>query len=169
MVSTNVMALYSSTLSYLAVFQKQKYLATTIVIGVITILGALLKQWLLDHFQNFLLMIGTLLIPVGALMIVDYYLVNRGYYDPDEIINGTKKLYWYFKGVNVYTYISYFLGAGFGYYFTYVRTLPTGATILTFLVTSVVYWGLIKMTGKSVVPKNIEKPRELSTGFQNTK
>ncbi|WP_282199629.1 purine-cytosine permease family protein [Collibacillus ludicampi] len=168
-VSTNVMALYSSTLSYLAVFQKQKYLATTIVIGVITILGALLKQWLLDHFQNFLLMIGTLLIPVGALMIVDYYLVNRGYYDPDEIINGTKKLYWYFKGVNVYTYISYFLGAGFGYYFTYVRTLPTGATILTFLVTSVVYWGLIKMTGKSVVPKNIEKPRELSTGFQNTK
>jgi putative hydroxymethylpyrimidine transporter CytX len=149
-VSTNVMALYSATMSYLAVFQKQKNLATTIVIGVITILGALLKRWLLDHFQNFLLMIGTLLIPVGALLIVDYYLLKRGYYDPDEIINGTKKLYWYFKGFNIHTYISYIIGAGFGYYFTYVHTLPTGATILTFLVTSVVYLGLSKLKNEKV-------------------
>jgi putative hydroxymethylpyrimidine transporter CytX len=144
-VSTNVMALYSSTMSFLAVFTKQKFVPAALSIGVLTVVGALLKQWLLNHFQNFLFMIGTLFIPVTALLIIDYYLVKRGFYDAHEIIDNHKKTYWYSGGFNIQSFLSFVIGASFGYYFTYVHLLPTGATVLTFLVTSFVYWGLMKL------------------------
>jgi NCS1 family nucleobase:cation symporter-1 len=144
-VSTNVMALYSSTMSYLAVFTKQKFVPVALCIGGITVIGALLKQWLLNHFQNFLFMIGTLFIPVTALLIIDYYLVKRGYYDAHEIIDNQKKTYWYSRGFNIQSFLSFIIGASFGYYFTYVHVLPTGATVLTFMVTAFVYWGLMKL------------------------
>jgi putative hydroxymethylpyrimidine transporter CytX len=146
--STNVMALYSATMSYLAIFSKHRFWVPTLTMGIISIIGALLKDWLLEHFQNFLLMIGTLFIPVIAIILVDYYILKRKHYDPDEIIAGVNKTFWYWNGINVKAYVSYLLGAAFAYYFSYIQTLPTGATVITFLLTSAVYWGLMK-TGKS--------------------
>jgi purine-cytosine permease-like protein len=143
--STNVMALYSATMSYLAIFPRHRFFWPTFIMGLICVLGALLKDWLLVHFENFLLMIGTLFIPVTAIVLVDYYLLKRGYYDPDDIIEGSRKQYWYVGGVNYMAYLAYTVGAVFAFYFTYIHQLPTGATLLTFVLTAVVYFGLMKI------------------------
>lgn len=148
--STNVMALYSAVMSYLAIFPKQRFWIPAIVMGVLCVFGALLKDWLLAHFQNFLLLIGTLFIPVFAVILVDYYILKRKNYDANEIISGEKKLYWYSNGINYKAFFSYILGACFAYFFTYMHPLETGSSIFTFLVTSVLYFGLMKLDGKAV-------------------
>lgn len=147
-VSTNTMVLYSATISYLAIFKKQRFWKVALTIGIICICGALLKDWLLSNFQGFLIMIGSLFIPVVSIMLTDYYLLKRSLYDASEIISGENKLYWYRNGINYVAYISFIIGAGFSYYFTYVQPLSIGTTIVTFLLTCVVYSGLMKVTGK---------------------
>ncbi|QQE79303.1 cytosine permease [Alicyclobacillus sp. SO9] len=149
-ISTNVMALYSASMSYLAIFPKQKFFAPTLALGVAAVLGALLKTWLTSNFENFILMVGTLFIPVSAIMLTDYYLLKRGYYNSEEIVSGAEKKYWYTGGFNLISYVVYILGAAFAYYFTYVKPLATGATILTFLVTAVLYFAIMRMAGAKV-------------------
>ncbi|WP_027364845.1 purine-cytosine permease family protein [Desulfotruncus alcoholivorax] len=148
--STNVMALYSATMSYLAIFPKHSFWKPALILGIICTLGAMLQEWLLEHFQNFLLMVGTLFIPVCSILIVDYYILKRKSYDAGEIVSGDKKLYWYSGGTNIWAYIAYIIGAVFAYYFSYIHTLPTGATIWTFILTALVYWG--SMTISKVGP-----------------
>lgn len=143
--STNIMALYSATMSYLAIFTKHRFWIPTLVMGILSIAGALLKNWLLEHFQTFLLMIGTLFIPVIAIVLVDYYILKRKQYDVDEIITGQNKTYWYWNGINLRAYVTYVIGSVFAYYFSYIHTLSTGSTILTFLFTASIYWGLMKL------------------------
>ncbi len=155
--STNVMALYSATMSYLAMFPKHSFWIPALVLGIISTIGALLKDWLLEHFQNFLLMVGTLFIPVAAILIVDYYLLKRKNYDAEEIVSGEKMTYWYTGGVNYLAYIAYIVGAGFAYYFSYIHPLVTGSTIWTFLLTFVTYWGLMKLRRVSVVEGDSKK------------
>lgn len=151
--STNVMALYSATMSYLAIFPKSRFFLPTLVMGIFSTAGALLKDWLLNHFESFLLMVGTLFIPVSAIMLIDYYVLKRGSYDAEEIISGEKKSYWYIGGINLASYVAYAIGAGFAYYFTYLSPLPTGATVLTFVLTAAVYWSLMKLSANSRVGK----------------
>ncbi|WP_206812417.1 purine-cytosine permease family protein [Paradesulfitobacterium ferrireducens] len=155
--STNVMALYSATMSYLAMFPKHSFWIPALVMGIISTIGALLKDWLLEHFQNFLLMVGTLFIPVAAILIVDYYLLKRRNYDAAEIVSGENMTYWYTGGVNYLAYVAYIVGAGFAYFFSYIHPLVTGSTIWTFLLTSVVYWGLMKLGRVSVVAGDSKK------------
>jgi purine-cytosine permease-like protein len=146
-------------MSFLAIFPKRRFIGPVIVIGILAISGALLKGWLLTHFQDFLLMVGTLFIPVSAIMVIDYYFLKRKHYDAEEIVSGDRKSYWYNGGVNYWSYVSYIVGAVFAYYFTYVHPLSTGATIWTFVVTAVVYWGLMKTVGFQSSQKNSEMDR----------
>lgn len=150
--STNTMVLYSATMSYLAIFKQHHFKKIVLILGFICIFGALLKDWLLTNFQGFLLMIGSLFIPVVAIMLIDYYILKRKHYDASEIISGENKLYWYSNGINYVAYISFIIGAVFAYYFSYVHPI-SGTTILTFLLTCVVYAGLMKVARKAVVPE----------------
>lgn len=143
--STNSMALYSATMSYLAIFPRHKFVLPTVIMGIIAIFGALLKEQLLDQFQNFLLMIGTLFIPVIAIFLVDYYLINKGQYESEEIITGKKRTFWFTNGINYVAYTVYILSALFAYYFTYVQPLTIGSTVLTFFFTGLLYWILMKV------------------------
>ncbi len=156
--STNVMALYSATMSYLAIFTRHRFWIPALTMGVISVIGALLKEWLLENFQNFLFLIGTLFIPVIAIIIVDYYVLKQKHYDANEIISGVKKTFWYWNGINVRAYVTYIIGAVFAYYFTYIQVLPTGSTVITFLFTAVVYWALMKL-GKSDKKSSIDGSR----------
>lgn len=119
-VSTNAMVLYSITMSYLSIFSRHKFWKVALTMGIICVVGALAKELLIDSFQDFLLMIGTLFIPITAVVIVDYYLVKRKVYDAYEIVSGANKQYWYSKGINYIGYISYIVGAVFAFYFSYI-------------------------------------------------
>ncbi|GAB7387735.1 putative hydroxymethylpyrimidine transporter CytX [Bacillaceae bacterium] len=144
--STNVMALYSATMSLLNVLPRVSFWKLAFALGVICTLGALLKEALMENFLNFVLMVGTLFIPVFAIVLVDYFVVKKGYYAQEEIISDQEGLYRYHKGFNWAAYASYVVGALFAYYFTYVEPLSVGATILTFLLTALVYVALMKIT-----------------------
>lgn len=147
--STNVMALYSATMSYLAIFSRHRFWIPALIMGILSVIGALLKGWLLENFQVFLLMVGTLFIPVVAITLVDYYILKRKQYNAHEIINYESRTYRYWKGVNIYSYVAYVIGAAFAYYFSYIQTLATGSTVLTFLLTAAVYWTLMKLSKSS--------------------
>lgn len=142
--STNAMALYSASMSFLAIFPKRRFFWPTLIMGIISIIGGLMKEQLLENFQTFLLMIGTLFIPVISIFLVDYYLLKNRQYDAEEIVTGHKRTYWYANGINYIAFIVYILGALFAYYFTYVHPLAIGSTILTFILTGFVYWVLMK-------------------------
>ena len=146
--STNVMALYSATMSFMNVFPRAGFWKPTLIMGVICTLGALLKEVLMSHFFNFIMLIATLFIPVFAIVLVDYFLIKKGVYDAEDILYDTKGQYRYQKGVNIAAYITYIVGAVFAYYFTYIHPLAVGSTMLTFLLSGAVYWGVMKWTNQ---------------------
>src|SRR5699024_5351759 len=137
--TTNVMVVYSATMSYLSIFNKHTFWKPALVIGIITILGALLKEWLLEQFQDYLLLSGVVFIPLVSILIVDYYILKRSRYDSMEIVKGEKKTYWYFGGFNIAAYISFIIGTAFAYYFSFVNVLPTGATMFATILSMVLY------------------------------
>jgi cytosine/uracil/thiamine/allantoin permease len=116
---------------------KLRFLPTALVVGVISIVGS---TWLalLDQFTTFLTIIGAFFVPVFAIMIVDYYLITRGSYEPD-ILRAKGGRYWYTGGVNWLAVGAWVVGAVLAYVWAYVWPLPFGATVPSFVVTFVLY------------------------------
>lgn len=141
--STNIMALYSATMSFMNVFPKFGFWRPVIFIGIISTLGALLKEALMTNFFTFVLMVATLFIPVFAILLVDFFILKKGQYDAEDIAFNTKKKYHYQNGFNLSAYAAYIIGALFAYYFTYIQPLSIGSTILTFVVSGTSYWVLM--------------------------
>lgn len=137
--TTNVMVVYSATMSYLSIFNKHTFWKPALVIGVITVIGALLKEWLLEQFQDWLLLSGVVFIPLVSILIVDYYILKKSHYDAMEIVKGEKKTYWYFGGYNIAAYISAIAGTSFAYYYSFVNVLPTGATMFATILSMILY------------------------------
>lgn len=158
--STNVMALYSATMSFMNVVPKFGFWKPTFVLGLISVAGALLKETLMTNFFDFILLIATMFIPVFAIILVDFFLIKKGNYDGDEIATGTKKTYNYQNGINIVAFIAYILGAIFAYYFTYINPLNIGSTILTFVVSGFFYWVLM------VISKQVPVTKESSTNIE---
>ncbi|WP_110928529.1 purine-cytosine permease family protein [Bacillus massiliglaciei] len=142
-ISTNVMALFSATMSFMNIVPKMNFWIIGMILGVICTIGALFKELLMANFYDFILLIATLFIPVFAIVLTDFFILKKGEYDAEEICSNKKGTYQYQKGINIRAYISYILGAGFAFYFTYVSPLSVGATIPTFIISSGVYWVLM--------------------------
>ncbi|MBU8878273.1 cytosine permease [Bacillus sp. FJAT-29790] len=160
-VTTNVMALYSATMSFMNVFPKLGFWKPTLILGILCTTGALLKEALMNNFFNFVLLVATLFIPVFAIVLVDYFIIKKGHYDADDIAFDTKGIYQYRNGVNYAAFISFFAGAIFAYYFTYVHPISIGSTILTFVISGVSYWVLMVFSKQASVEQN--------TGRETTK
>lgn len=146
--STNVMALYSATMSLMNVFPKTNFWKPIIALGIVCTLGTLLKESLMTNFFDFVLLVGNLFIPVFAIMLVDYFVVKRSRYDAEDIAFDRQGLYRYQGGINLIAYIAYLIGAVFAYYFTNVHPLSIGATILTFVLSGILYYGLMAISGQ---------------------
>ncbi|MEB3103662.1 purine-cytosine permease family protein [Ferviditalea candida] len=141
--STNIMALYSATMSFMNVFPGLGFWKPVVLIGIVSTLGALLKEALMTNFFTFVLMVATLFIPVFAIVLVDFFILKKSRYDAEDIAFDRKKKYHYQNGFNLSAYAAYIIGAIFAYYFTYVQPLSIGSTILTFLVSGISYWVLM--------------------------
>lgn len=152
-VSTNAMALYSANMSFLNVFPKASFWKSAIILGVITVMGALLKERLMTHFFDFVLFIATLYIPIFSIMMADFYIVKKQRYDADDIALDKKGLYRYIKGFHPAAFIAYALSAAFALYFTYVSPLTIGSTVITFFLAGILYTVLAKMMSSSSIAK----------------
>lgn len=137
--ATNTMVVYGmvSSVVNLAPSRRVRFLPTALVLGAVSILGS---TWLglLDQFTGFLVLIGSLFIPVFAIMLVDYYVVKRGAYAAD-ILSGRGGRYWYRGGVNPAAVVVWVVGAATSLVLTSVLPSPVGATIPTFVVSALLY------------------------------
>lgn len=135
--TTNVMCVYSATLSYMSTRRRASFWKPAMVIGVITVLGSLIPG-ILDSFQTFLLIIGSVFIPAFALMIVDYYLLDGRdtRYLPELLLGEHSPL----PGINWQAGLAYVIGAALAYYWNWVAPLSIGASLPVFVLTGVLYW-----------------------------
>ena len=148
--ATNTMCVYGMVTSLVNMQpgRNVQFLPTALVLGGISIIGS---TWLalLDQFTAFLTVIGALFIPVFAIMIADYYIVHKGYYDQD-ILRGQGGKFWYRSGVNWPAILIWGVGATCSFLLTYVIPSPIGATVPTFLIVFGLYLGWAVVT-KSIV------------------
>ncbi|OES44804.1 purine-cytosine permease family protein [Domibacillus iocasae] len=158
-VSTNVMALYSAGMSLMNVAPKADFWKVIAGLGIVCTLGALLKEALMANFYTFILLIATLFIPVFAIILVDYFILKKRYYNAQEILSNERKQYHYQGGINLSAYAAYAVGALFAYYFTYIQPLSFGSTVVTFFFSAVVYWSLMKLF-KQTSAVVIEEPEQ---------
>ena len=144
-IAANVMCMYSSTMSIINIFPKLNYTKTALVVGLVCILGAVFSG-ILDVFLNFVNLIAVLFMPIFAIMIVDFFILKKSSFNIEAIIYPEKdKTYEYSKGINWIAIVVFLVCAAFCYFFTYIQTLPTGATIPTFFLTCVLYYVFMKI------------------------
>lgn len=149
--STNVMAAYGATMSFRTLVPALSFWKTALALGIVCGLGALLKELLMEGFMTFILTIGTLFIPVFAVMFFDYFILRGQRYEVEGLANRTSA-YRYWGGFNPFAFVAYAAGAGFAYCFTYVQPLAYGASLHTFLITGALYLGLSYLRiGRGVV------------------
>ncbi|WP_367107058.1 cytosine permease [uncultured Psychrobacter sp.] len=138
--TTNVMAVYSATLSCMNVAPGMSFWKPALAIGVVTIFGALIPG-ILDQFQNFLLLVGALFIPAFSVMIVDYYLVGRDGYRA-ELLHARRQLGRPTAKVAIGAYL---IGASLAAYWAIIAPPPFGASLPVFVITGGLYWLGVKL------------------------
>ncbi len=145
--ATNTLVVYGMVMSYLDLRPEGSFLASALVIGAISIVGAL-WQGILDRFLDFLLLIGTFFVPVFAIMLADYYLVRRGNYSAEEVLKKRGGAYWYTGGFSVSAWVAWVVGVGLALYWTRVSPLSFGATVPVFVLTFVLYLAVRLVAGR---------------------
>jgi NCS1 family nucleobase:cation symporter-1 len=153
--ATNTMVVYGMIASVVNITpnKKIKFVPTALVLGVISIIGS---SWLamLDQFTSFLTLVGTLFIPVFAIMIVDYYIIKKSSYHHD-ILLGYGGRYWYQNGFNIPAIIIWTLGVIVSLILTYSIQSPVGVTIPTFGLSFIAYLICMTLLKKKVKTKEV--------------
>lgn len=142
--TTNVMAVYSATLSCMNVAPNMRFWKPALIIGVVTIIGALVPG-ILDQFQNFLLIVGALFIPAFSVMIVDYFLIGKDGYSV-KLLDATQQLGRPTAKVAVAAYL---VGAALAAYWTLITPPSFGASLPVFIITGGLYWLGVTLFTKS--------------------
>lgn len=96
--TTNDNALYASGLG-LSNITKISRKKVVIFNGLVGTIGAM---WLYNHFVDFLTVLGSALPPIGAIILADFFILNRGHYKPFHEMT--------FRGVNWIAVLAWGLG-----------------------------------------------------------
>jgi len=151
--ATNTMVVYGMIASVVNITptKKIRFVPTALILGFISIVGA---SWLamLEQFTAFLTLVGTLFVPVFAIMIVDYYIIKKAYYHPD-ILLGKGGRYWYQNGFNVGAIFVWLLGVVVSLWLTYSVESVLGVTIPTFAFSFFTYLSWMVLLKKPATEK----------------
>jgi len=113
------------------------------------------------NYQNFLLIIGAVFVPLEAIVIVDYFLIRKKV--QFDALFEKKGLYWYTGGFNIVAYVALIVGFII-YQVAYYGWWPTGSSIPSFIITGVLYYIIAKVA----MPSHFAGSRKDSaTGSQN--
>lgn len=144
--TTNILNLYSIVMSAMSVIPKAKFSLVTVIFGLLCLSGSFLQEILMASFFDWVLLVGALIIPVFAIMLTDYYLVNKGQFNVDGVLDPQHNRYRFYNGFNLSAICAYLISVVGSFYFTYYQPLETGVTALTFISTSVIYLLLSKLS-----------------------
>ena len=78
--STNDNSLYASGLAFAHVTKKPK----TKIVMINGLIGTVLSLWLYSNFVSWLVLLGSILPPIGAIIIADYIMYRRNGYPPEN-------------------------------------------------------------------------------------
>lgn len=82
----NSLNLYSTTLSLAATFPKGEIQQNKLVIIALGLLGIVAASFnILDYFIDFLVILSAIFVPVAGVIMVDYFLLYRQYYQPETL------------------------------------------------------------------------------------
>ena len=126
--------LYSSVISTQNIFPRLDYKKAVIGFGIVAFLVAIAID--ITRYQNFLYLIGSVFIPLFALLIADYFIFQRGVIDTDDLY-ARRGTFWFAKGINIGTIIIWFIGIGVYQYIA--QTLTIGASLPSFIAVFLLY------------------------------
>ncbi|WP_373894310.1 cytosine permease [Virgibacillus sp. CBA3643] len=124
--TTNDSALYASGLGFSNITKLPKH-KVVVFNGII---GTIAAMWLYNNFVGFLTLLGTALPSIGAILLADFFLLNRGKYQPFETMK--------FKAVNWIAIFAWAAGVAIA---NFVPGIPP---INSLLGSAIIYVGMMK-------------------------
>ncbi len=136
--------IYSAAVSSQNALPKAKQWLLATVIGFVCFLLAALVP--IAQYEGFLLLIGSVFVPLFGLLAADYFVLHRRKYQTTELYRDAppRARYWHWLGLNPIALGVWIIGIFAYHYIT--RNLPhLGASIPSFVITLLVYLVLAKM------------------------
>lgn len=146
-ITTNVVNIYSASISFVNVFPKVEPWKIIVPAGII-VGGIAIIPNLIGHFITFLTIVGSIFVPFIAIMLVDYFLIKKKDVDAEELlVENSKSKYWYNGGFNWGAIIVWI--AGIILYNVLAYAYPVfGSCVPTFIIIAIVYYFVGKATAK---------------------
>ncbi len=142
-VTTNVMNLYSASISFVNIWPKAEPWKIITIGGVAMTLIAVIPN-LIGYFINFLVVVGSIFVPLIAIMLVDYFFIKKQKVNPEDVLVEDKTSKYWFKGGFNWTAIIVWLVGVVLYNVLYYVWPVLGSCVPTFLVISLVYYLVAK-------------------------
>jgi len=128
--------IYSATCSMMNISQKIKANTVMWMAGILSIVVALVFP--MEQYENFLLFIGAMFMPLFGVVLTDYFLLRKGKLEI-EAIDTVGGPYWYYKGVNIVAAVAWATG-----FVTFeiiaLMKYPVGGSIPSMLVAGLIYF-----------------------------
>jgi NCS1 family nucleobase:cation symporter-1 len=138
-ITTAFLDIYSGAVSLLNVFGKLKQWVAILIVGGIGI-GLAFLPWL-QVTERFLLILGSLFVPMFAIVLVHYFILAKRRFMVEDIYKSKEGAYWYKSGFDIWTIAIWLIG--FALYQLIANQLAViGASLVTFIATGLLYWAV---------------------------
>ncbi|MGQ9759897.1 MAG: cytosine permease [Candidatus Methanomethylicaceae archaeon] len=142
-ITTTFLDIYSANMSIINIFPKVKEWQGSVVTGLVGIIIAFLP-WL-EAFVQFLYLIGAVFVPLFAIVVADYFILRRRRYKIQDLYEKMGG-YWFRGGVSVIAISAWLMGV-IVYYWVQQFLPDLGATLPSFIITSIMYWIMRRILG----------------------
>jgi purine-cytosine permease-like protein len=149
--TTTFLDIYSTAISGLNIVPKLGERKGVIIGGVLGTATALIFPTLLNY-EHFLLFIGAMFCPLFGIVLVDYFLLEKGSLNVEALYRGDGR-YWFWKGINPFAIIAWAIG--FAIYLGFSPMLmekvlgikasfpwPVGSSLPSMILAGLIYWVL---------------------------
>jgi NCS1 family nucleobase:cation symporter-1 len=138
-IATAALIMYSASMSLLNVIPQVPLRIINLFTGTIVIVASVTIN-LLGNVIGWLSFQGIMLIPLFAVVLVDYFIVRRQHYDiPSLYARGGP--YWGYGGFNLAGYAAWIIGA-IAYVIISKAFASLGGSVISFLLAGLVYWAV---------------------------
>ena len=143
-ITSNFPDLYSATCSMMNLSKKTNPKLFMWIVAIFTILVALVFP--MGQYQNYLLFIGAMFIPLFGVVLTDYFIMRKRKLQIEDI---DKKggVYWYTNGANIIAVISWGIGFWIYIYFSYINKIY-GGSLPSIFTAGLLYYILTKLFQK---------------------
>jgi len=127
---------YSATCSLLNISQRLSARTVMWMAGILSMGVALVFP--MEQYENFLLFIGAMFIPLFGVVLTDYFIIRRRRLDLDDLYREDGQ-YWYRRGFNLIALAAW--ASGFAVFEAIgIFGIPIGGSIPSMFIAGVIYW-----------------------------